>query len=81
MHTHTHTRIHMGAGMKTVCYVLCYNEVSVIKSSAVSFVVVLKAAKRHTALCDSGALSNTHTQLPNASHTQTHTHFAGQSAL
>lgn len=70
----------MGAGMKTVCYVLCYNEVSVIKSSAVSF-VVLKAAKRHTALCDSGALSNTHTQLPNASHTETHTHFAGQSAL
>lgn len=63
-----------------LCYILYYNEVAVIKLSAVSF-VVLRAAKRHNALCDSGALSNTHTQLPNASHTQTHTHLAGQSAL
>jgi len=41
---------------------------------------VTKVAKKHNALCDSGTLSNTHTQSP-ATHTHTHTHLAGQSAL
>lgn len=70
MHTQKYT-FTMSAVIKTLCYILCSNEVSVM--SAVCF-VVLKAANRHNALCDSGTLSNTHTQLSNASHTQTHTH-------